>query len=49
MNLTSEDATQCEGCGDWCAEDEVDRFDLPHGFAMLCLECGPEENYANLV
>lgn len=39
----------CEGCGEQgILADEVFFYDLPTGISALCLDCGPEENYAEL-
>lgn len=40
----------CEGCGEggFILADEVFLYDLPTGLTPLCLDCGPEENYADL-
>jgi hypothetical protein len=41
----------CEGCdeGGFILADEVFLYDLPIGLIPLCLNCGPEENYAELL
>jgi hypothetical protein len=37
----------CHGCEEQCVEDERHYYALPQaGTVALCLECGPEENYA---
>lgn len=48
MNM--EVLTTCAGCGEeGIFDDEVFEYDLPIiGPALLCLDCGPEENYDNL-
>lgn len=48
----SEDLVKCEACGDFgIFNDEIHIYELPtenRSFAQLCLDCGPEENYAEL-
>jgi hypothetical protein len=48
-----ENLDQCHGCQSWgIVGDEVYIYDLDEpGFNQvpLCLDCGPEENYENLV
>lgn len=41
----------CDGCGEdgFILADEVFLYDLPTGLTPLCLNCGPEENYAELL
>ena len=40
----------CHGCGEECAASERHYYALPDaGTLALCLACGPEENYAELV
>lgn len=40
---------ECGNCRDRCGSDEIADFDLPEvGTVWLCLDCGPEENYADL-
>lgn len=47
--MTMEALATCAGCGEeGIFDDEVFEYDLPIGPALLCLECGPEENYDNL-
>ena len=39
----------CEGCEEECGPTERHYYSLPHtGTVGLCLNCGPEENYAEL-
>ncbi len=39
----------CEGCEEECGPTERHYYSLPHtGTVGLCLDCGPEENYAEL-
>jgi hypothetical protein len=48
-DIDTRELAQCDNCGAWCVDDEIDAFELPHvGVSMLCLTCGPEENYAEL-
>lgn len=50
--MKSEDLVKCEACGDFgIFNDEIHIYELPtenRSFAQLCLDCGPEENYAEL-
>jgi hypothetical protein len=40
---------ECEGCDQHgIADDEVFKYEFDHGTYILCLNCGPEENYENL-
>ena len=42
-------AGQCEGCGAECGNGERHYYTFPKtGTVGLCLDCGPEENYAGL-
>lgn len=42
-------AAPCDGCGEEAIlGDELFFYDLPVGMSALCLDCGPEENYADL-
>ena len=39
----------CEGCEENCGPGERHYYSLPHtGTVALCLDCGPEQNYAEL-
>lgn len=40
---------ECGNCRGECWADEAFSYELPVvGMVVLCLECGPEENYAEL-
>lgn len=48
----TEDLVKCEACGTFgIFDDEIHIYELPiqnPPFSQLCLDCGPEENYAQL-
>jgi hypothetical protein len=43
-----EAVVECDNCRAECGFDEAGVYDLPTGRVVLCLDCGPEENYAEL-
>jgi hypothetical protein len=48
--IDTADIVKCDACGAFgIFDDEVNFFELPEGVDVnLCLDCGPEENYAEL-
>ena len=43
LDLAEIHGVRCEGCGDQCEDDEVDRYVTPVGTLDLCHTCGPDD------
>jgi hypothetical protein len=42
-DLAERYGVRCEGCGEACGDDEVDRYRTPVGMVDLCHTCGPDD------